>query len=941
MTLPRKIYMALYWAVVAVLGYIAWTKELYQPVVDWCDDVMKQGATFGYFIAGLVTLGAVFIVQDTLWTWFLYGVDSMLGIAKFPAAKREVMRRAINFEKRGRWSDAGRLFEEVEELNRACECYLKAGEWENAARNLEYLGDKKRAAKIYEKALAFEKAASIYQEIKDEVGARQLHLRCAERALTENRLRQATDHFIEAGQPLRAAEVLERMKNLEEAGTVYMKAQFYDRAADCFRQQVQVWEDGIRSGNPPPGGLGKIKATREKAADALEKAELYDEAAEICVQAELWAKAGSLFSKAGVHDRATECFLKAGDSKSAREAMRLSGNVEQLKEFAAIDAMETGDFEEAARQFMKMGRLEKAMEAYRRGRNPRGMGDVYMKMGRFVSAAEQFSLAGDLARAAEMYEEGNDLAQAAELYREVGNLDKAVACLEKEGSSFEAGELYERQGHTRKAIACMQRVKQATPQYRKACAALGRLFTAEAQFDEAVRYFNVTLDSGSAGPEVLRDYYQLARRLEEVDRLYEAANHYKRLIGFDYSMEDAADRLARIRQAHPHLFDQHPAGVPAMAAAAAYGSTPNSMPALSKSGSSATGEYSANATVSDHMTSPGSARSDHQTGAFGANRRVSGTQEGMSSPSSPSMQQPPSGIQPAVSVPTQILPSAQQAAMNQGDRYELLEEVGRGGMGVVYKAKDTMLDRVVALKMLPSAICSESQEDYQNFIREARTIAKLAHKNIVTIFDIGRRADRYYFSMEYVGGSNLRRLVIEKGPPPLPVMLRICRDICSALDYAHSRGIIHRDIKPGNILISEEDEIKIVDFGLAKIISDHPNSVDGPPSLSGGFMMGTPHYMSPEQIRGDRLDHRTDIYAFGLTLYFMLTGKSVFDGMNCRSPMEVVDHQLKTELPSPKVINPSVSREMEDIYKRCIKKDREQRFGSMREVMELMNAFGQ
>jgi tetratricopeptide (TPR) repeat protein/predicted Ser/Thr protein kinase len=953
MTFPRKVFLIIYYLVVGFVGwFIVYKQELYVPVKDFIDRMMDDAASFGYTIVGIAALGVVFSAKDFIWSGVLYLVDMSLGISQFSSAKRAVMRKAISLEKRGRHADAGALYEEVEELKRAADCYYKAQQWENAARVFEFIGEYKRAAKIFEKADAPEKAVKIYQDINDEVGATQLHLRCAERDLHEGRMRSAADHFLEAKQLMRAAEVLEKMGNLDEAGGIYFKGGFFDQAAECFKRQIEEWDTAIKSGNPPPGGISKLKQITVKAAESFEKGDSYQEAAELYEKSESWDKAGELYAEAGMHDKAAKCYLKTGNTRDARESLRLSGNVDQLKEFTAMDALEEGKYDYAAKQFLELGNYEKAIEAYRRAKNNVGMGEVYAQMGRYVSAAEQFSLGGDQGRAAEMYEEGNDMRQAAELYSHVGNLPKAIMCMEKEGLYFEAGQLNERAGNIRQAIACMQRVSYDSDNYREACACLGRLFTAENQFDEAARFFSVAMEGGKLPENFIRDYYDYAVKLEDNQRFFEAANAFKQVAGMDYSYRDANERYQKLQQMNPQQFQNPPSSgqMPIIPAGTHAGITrvTGSQPGLT-GGQNAYAQPQAQPMSAPPHQVPASASNKIATGEFPAMG-----DDTMNSMGTAADEYPTSGVTgppPARTATSPGLGDSTHQVQHSGnttssggyfapqdDRYELLEELGRGGMGVVYKAKDTMLDRVVALKMLPSAISSESDEDYQNFLREARTIAKLTHPNIVTIYDIGRRADRYYFSMEHVSGSNLRRLVAELGAPSIRVVTRICQDICTALQYARDRAIIHRDVKPGNILISENDEIKIVDFGLAKIISDHPGNADGPASISAGFMMGTPHYMSPEQIRGEKLDHRTDIYAFGLTLYFMLTGRSVFDSFNCKSPMEIVDHQLNTDLPSPLSVRPELPREFELIYYSCVEKDREKRLTSMTEAMEQLDA---
>ena len=200
---------------------------------------------------------------------------------------------------------------------------------------------------------------------------------------------------------------------------------------------------------------------------------------------------------------------------------------------------------------------------------------------------------------------------------------------------------------------------------------------------------------------------------------------------------------------------------------------------------------------------------------------------------------------------------------------EILELVGRGGMGVVYKARQKRLDRLVALKILSPKI-GQDPAFAERFAREARAMAMLSHPHIVAVYDFGQTDGLYYFLMEFVDGVNLRRL-LDTGKLAPEEALAIVPQICDALQYAHDHGVVHRDIKPENILLDKEGRVKIADFGLAKLVGREAKDL----TLTGaGQVMGTPHYMAPEQIEHPQeVDHRADIYSLGVVFYQMLTGE--------------------------------------------------------------------
>jgi serine/threonine protein kinase len=255
--------------------------------------------------------------------------------------------------------------------------------------------------------------------------------------------------------------------------------------------------------------------------------------------------------------------------------------------------------------------------------------------------------------------------------------------------------------------------------------------------------------------------------------------------------------------------------------------------------------------------------------------------------------------------------------------YELLDEIARGGMGVVYRARQIKLNRVVALKMiLAGELASDS--DVQRFYNEAEAAASLHHPCIVPIFDIGEYAGQHYFSMGYVEGTNLAA-VVRDGPIPARDAAHYCEQIADAIAYAHQQGIIHRDLKPGNVLLDSSTQPHITDFGLAKILQADSD-------LTGtGQVMGTPSYMPPEQASGRIHDigPTSDVYSLGGILYFLLTARPPFQAS---SLMETLKQVMEQEPVSPRQLNPGVPPDLETICLKCLEKPQNRRYASAREL---------
>lgn len=257
-----------------------------------------------------------------------------------------------------------------------------------------------------------------------------------------------------------------------------------------------------------------------------------------------------------------------------------------------------------------------------------------------------------------------------------------------------------------------------------------------------------------------------------------------------------------------------------------------------------------------------------------------------------------------------------------GNRYQLIERIGGGGMAVVYKAKCLLLNRYVAVKVLRSEF-TDDEEFVKRFRVEAQAAASLSHPNIVSIYDVGHEGKTHYIVMEYVDGITLKEYITQRGVLPWRDAINIAIQICSALEQAHKNGIVHRDIKPHNILITKEGIAKVTDFGIARAASSATITMVG-------STIGSVHYFSPEQARGGYIDEKSDLYSLGITIYEMVTGKVPFDG---ETPVAVALKHIQEKPVKPIEINPDIPKSVNDIIVKAIKKDLNLRYRSASEML--------
>lgn len=250
-------------------------------------------------------------------------------------------------------------------------------------------------------------------------------------------------------------------------------------------------------------------------------------------------------------------------------------------------------------------------------------------------------------------------------------------------------------------------------------------------------------------------------------------------------------------------------------------------------------------------------------------------------------------------------------------RYEIISELGQGAMGVVYKARDPLIERMVAIKTINLSLAQDEQEEYvARFYQEAKAAGRLSHPNIVTIYDVGKSGNNAFITMEFLEGRELRDILDDGRHLPVDQVLDLVAQVARGLAYAHENGVVHRDVKPANIMVVRDDHVKITDFGIARMATSAVRTQTG-------MVLGSPKYMSPEQVMGKKIDQRSDVFSLGVMLYEMLAGRAPFLGENINA---IMYQTLNSVPPPPSTLNPAVPEMLDFIVAKALAKDLDDRY---------------
>jgi tetratricopeptide (TPR) repeat protein len=721
-----------------------------------------------------------------------------------PGSPKDLALRALG---RGDFQAAGEFWLEAGRPRRALKAFLKARAWHRAAEAARGLGNLKQAVALLTKAGGdhLAAAAQIASRMGDESTAQQLWTRLGNYLVEARRPEQAIEPFMRSGDLRRGANAVELAFKSGRLAPITVDIAIRV-AADAGRPQLAAQVAQAH------GRLREAAETLVRAGMLLEAARVWEESGDKLKAADTLTAAGRPIEAARLR---AEHLLETGDLNGAATAYDSAG---MLREAAAALA-KAGRWSEAFDRYQRAGMTREAAELARDHLDPTEAARLFASIEEWEQAGLAWEAAGNPRAAADALEHVGEVGRAEEILEASGLKVELAGLLARLGRVEEGFKVLFQAGDMRAAWDLLSSHDGTFPSLASELAQLGMWLVTAADVTTAIG----AVQRATAGQETSRDLlpalYALAHLLEQHGDFRAAEGVWQRIVDFDYSFKDAAQRLQ-----------------------------------------------------------------------VASTRRATQEQRQASGPVAG----------PEVAV---------EAATDPGVRYVLGQELGRGGMGVVYKAQDKRLGRTVAIKVLNSS--QLNPEAIRRFEREARAAAALSHPGIVHIYDFDRGFGSFFISMEFISGSTLNQLLKAE---PLFIrrhLLTLLHQIADGVAYAHERHVVHRDLKPANMILADRRQIKILDFGIARRLDDTDLATSG--------ATGTPLYMAPEQILNEEPDERTDVYALGVTFFQLVTGALPFASGN------VLRAHLEQPAPDPLTLAPDADPAICHLILRCLAKARDDR----------------
>lgn len=876
----RIIYDVCFFAGVAVLAYLyrglyADTEKAIEPYVQAYTPVVMA-------LLCIMLLLIFNYIREAIAGTFISVTNRATGSGQisYESGKysKNILKTARQMQRRRDYQAAGEAYESLELWRDAALVYEKGNIYAKAAAAWEQAEDPQRAIELYERDGSFESAARVcLNEGMSERAARN-YRHAGDACHEQNQLARAAEFYEKAEDYPRAAAIFEKSHKLDRALAAYERTGNSDKvleiikaipAADYIRRGPQFTQLIERGAE-----LINNNGNPEAAAEILEDAHIYTRAAEIYASNKMW-------------QRSAELYLKADQPEMAETVIGKIPQAEDAAELMATLAIKRGDWKAAGEYFEKAGKRTQAVDAFKKAREFADAARIYDELGRYILAGEMYSSAKDFHSAANAYAKAYDWRNAAECFEQCGDKAQAIEAYANAANYLKAGKLALSLTDYARAVEYLQRIPHGSPDETAGTAFLATAFYYQSHEDMAFELFYRSMEKLPVNRENLPVWYAWARYLEKYDP-QKSLGLFRQILGVDVHYSDTSDRVQHLEQ------------------------------------------------VVSHMTRDGG---KNTTPGIVQQRRPDFTPD--ISAGSPVAQHGPKVLGGApITAATQIttnktaLPPLQTAAAasagNTGEviahRYQLHSAARQIGRIVDYAAIDLETNMPITVRTFPHP---NDAAIYDATITMLKKAEALHHSSLAPILSYGEERDQIYVVSAAPAGQSVHQLVRMRGPMSVDDARRFFMQLLEALDYAHSQDVCHLNLRPDVITQSSEDGSPYILGGLGVPvrlpISTEPVYATTPDI--------DPQYMAPEQIIGSDVDSRTDIYAFGLLLFFVLTGRTPFEVKRVQDTQEIARMQVQTSLTRPSTIRATLPAKVDDIFLKCVYKSPLSRYQSISELL--------
>ncbi len=876
----RILYEFVFWGIVGAIAYV--NRGFYKTIQDTLTPIFLAYTT----VAIVLLMGTLIVLlnylHEAIATTVIDVCDKLKG--NYPAdtdignSPSKIQRTARQLERKGNYQSAGEAYESLELWRDAALVYERGnlyGRAANAWQSAENIG---KAIELYEKVGDFEAAGSL----------------CLVEGLRDRATRNfkiAADQCLEHNQFKAAADFYERAQDYDKAGGIFELAHMPDRALSCYDKAGNKDKilELIRQTHPSEYHTRGQEFTSliQRSAETLLQNGHGEEAARILEDCHALTRAAEVYASCKMWERSAELYLKSDQPNMAEQMI---ANIEEKRiaaEISARLAMGKGDWQAAGELYEQAGKQAPAIEAYKKIRDFNAAARIYESMGRFIMAGEMYSSSKNFSAAANAYAKAYDWRNAAECFEKINDLAQAVEAYANAGNFLKAGTLALMMTDYARAVEYLQRIPQAAPNFKTATAFLATAFYYQQQYDMSFELFSRVMDELPLNRDTLPAYYAYALNLESDDP-QKSLGLLRQILGTDVHYSDVSDRVQKLEKTIAAMPKSSGAKTPVPSLWAKSVKEPASL----LHGMSAADRSAAH--------------SNRLAESMSMNGRSFENEEPFHPPTSPADN------------------SFEKSLLN--GRYQIEKKASQYGRVSDHLAHDTVSGLQVVVRIFPRPT---DQVAYTSTMNLLSAVSHLSHSAIAKVETYGEIESNIYTVTALTSGQNLRQWIRNRGPLSVPEIRQIMGQLLEALDYAHSNDVCHLNLRPEVVIVDQTSEPRMCLTGFGAPVRQ-PQSTE-PVYLT--MPDSDPQYLAPEQIIGTDVDCRTDIYAFGLLLFFVLTGRTPFEVKRINDTQEIARMQVQVSLPRPSTIRATLPSAVDEVFLKCVNKSALSRYQSVSELL--------